>query len=99
MVSIATFPDTLFSSSAFGGDDLILSPASFMTERDNCRENDFGPDFDPEYTEWDKVAGSEDLYSTVDVRTQDGKTQMTTLTVQATWAEANGSFKLREVNA
>ena len=96
-MSNVTFPDVLFVSSDFGGDDLVLSPEAFAVETENCREN-FGADFDPEYTEWDKVAGSEDLYSTVDVRTQDGKTQMTTLTVQATWSEANGSFKLREVD-
>ena len=98
-MSNATFPDTLYSSSDFGGDDLVLSPAAFMTEKDNCRENDFGPDFDPEYTEWDKVASSEDLYSTVEVRTQDGKHKMTLLTAQATWSEANGSFKLRGIDA
>ena len=92
------FPDTLFSSSDFGGDDLVLSPAAFTTERENCRQEDFGSDFDPEYTEWDKVKGSTDLYSTVDVRTQDGQTAITTLTAQATWSEANGSFKLREVD-
>lgn len=97
-MSNVTFPDVLFRSSDFGGDDLVLPPSTFMTERENCRNESFGPDFDPEYTEWDKVAGSEDLYSTVEVRTQDGKHKMTTLTAQATWSEANGSFKLRDVD-
>ena len=98
-MSNATFPDTLYSSSDFGGDDLVLSPAAFMTEKENCRNESFGPNFNPEYTEWDKVPEKADLYTTQRWVRGYSINDLITLTAQATWSEANGSFKLREVDA
>lgn len=97
-MSNATFPNTLLSSSDFGQIDIVLSRPAFLAEAENCKEN-FGDDFDPEYIEWDLVDGETDIYSTVVARTQDGKTKITTLKAQATWSEANGSFKLEEIDA
>ena len=96
-MSNVTFPDVLFSSSNFGGDDLVLSPKTFAVETENCKES-FGADFDPEYTEWDKVSGEADLYTTQRWGRGYSRNDLITLTTQATWSEANGSFKLREVN-
>ena len=94
----AIFPDVLLQSSDFGDFEIVVSDKRFVEEVEVGKEY-HGPDFDPDYTEWNKIAGSEDLYSTVEVRTQDGKHKMTTLTAQATWSEPNGSFKLRAIDA
>lgn len=92
------FPDTLLSSSDFGGFDLVLSPSDFETETENCKES-FGPDFEPRTTEWDLVDAINGVYSTVDVRTADGKTKITTLNALATWSALNGSYALEEIDA
>ena len=91
------FPDILLSSSDFGGFDLVLSPSDFETETEKCKE-DFGPDFEPRTVEWDLIDAINGIYSTVDVRTADGKHKITTLNALATWSVSHESYALEEID-
>lgn len=97
-MSNVTFPDTLLQSSDFGDFEIVVSDERFVEEIAVGMEY-HGPGFDPDYTEWNKVEGETDIYSTVQATIQDGKNTINTLKAQATWSELEASFKLREVDA
>ena len=96
-MTTVTFPDVLLQSSDFGDFEIVVSDERFVEEVAVGMEY-HGPDFDPDYTEWNKVEGTTDIYSTVYAAIQDGKTTRTTLKAQATWSELEASFEFREVD-